>query len=91
MYKYNEDKVLEELRVYIESTYEQHYIGKKDGLQIQDVFDMIDISEPFCRGAAIKYLVRFGKKGGKNKKDLLKAMHYITLLYHYAFDKEGKT
>ena len=64
MFKYNEDKILEEVKKYIESTYEQHYIGK-EGLQIQDVFDMIDISEEFCRGAAIKYLIRFGKKEGK--------------------------
>jgi hypothetical protein len=87
-FKYGEDKVLDKVKNYIESTYEQHYIGK-DGLQIQDVFDMIDISEDFCRGAAIKYLIRYGQKDGKNPKDLMKCIHYITLMYHYSkFDKE---
>ncbi len=83
MFKYNEDKILEEVKKYIESTYEQHYIGK-EGLQIQDVFDMIDISEEFCRGAAIKYLIRFGKKEGKKKEDLMKCIHYVTLMYYYS-------
>ena len=59
------------------------------GFQIQDLFEQIDIAEEFCRGAAIKYLIRFGKKSGKNNLDLLKCMHYIVLMYHYCgFDKE---
>ena len=88
MFKYNEDKTLDEVRKYVESTYTEHYIGK-DGLQIQDVFDMIDISEEFCQAAAIKYLIRFGRKEGKKKQDLMKCIHYVTLLYHYAgLDKE---
>ena len=29
---------------------------------------------------AIKYLCRYGKKNGHNRKDLLKAIHYIVLL-----------
>ena len=57
--------------------------------QIQDVFEQMDIAEDFTRGAAMKYLFRFGKKEGKNKKDLLKCMHYLCLLYHYAF-KAGR-
>ena len=49
----------------------------------------IDIAEEFCRGAAIKYLIRFGKKEGKNEKDLLKCLHYVILMYHYCgFDKK---
>lgn len=32
----------------------------------------------FCEGNAIKYLVRWREKGGK--QDLLKARHYIDLL-----------
>jgi hypothetical protein len=32
----------------------------------------------FCEGNAIKYLVRWREKGGK--QDLLKAKHYIDLL-----------
>ena len=29
---------------------------------------------------AIKYVCRFGQKDGRNRKDLLKAVHYIVLL-----------
>ena len=27
--------------------------------------------------------MRYGKKGGHNRKDLLKAVHYIVLLAHF--------
>ena len=37
----------------------------------------------------MKYLFRFGKKNGKNRKDLLKCIHYVCLLYHYSFGSEG--
>ena len=83
--KYNEEQTVMELLDYIKSTYGQHYVDNKQNIQIQDVFDSIDIAEDFARGCAIKYLIRFGKKEGKNPKDLLKAMHYMVLLYHYAF------
>ncbi len=32
-----------------------------------------------CIDTTIKYLMRYGKKSGKNRKDLLKAAHYIVL------------
>jgi hypothetical protein len=40
----------------------------------------LDIDKDFCQANAIKYLCRYGKKDGKNRKDLLKAIHYIVLL-----------
>ena len=84
--KYNEREIIKHLEEYIESTYSQHYT--KGDFQIQDLFENIGIAEEFCRGAAIKYLVRFGKKEGKNSKDLLKCMHYIVLMFHYCnFDE----
>ena len=86
-FQYNEDKILEEVKQYIAGTYSEHYGDQK--IQIQDVFDQMGISEAFTRGAAIKYLFRFGKKEGKNPKDLLKCVHYIILLYHYSF-KAGR-
>ena len=61
--KYNEREIIKHLEEYIESTYSQHYT--KGDFQIQDLFEHIDIAEEFCRGAAIKYLIRFGKKEGK--------------------------
>ena len=85
-YRYNEGEILKELTEYINKTYGEHYAA--DDFQIQDVFENIGIAEEFCRGAAIKYLIRFGKKNGKNSKDLLKCMHYIVLMFHYCeFDK----
>ena len=89
-FKYHELEIPKELEQYIESTYGQHYVDVDKDIQIQDVFDSIGISEDFARGCAIKYLIRFGKKDGKNPKDLLKAMHYLVLVYHYAF-KKGDT
>ena len=40
----------------------------------------LGIDKDFCQANAIKYLCRYGKKDGKNRKDLLKAIHYIVLL-----------
>ena len=78
-YRYNEGEILKELTEYINKTYGEHYAT--EGFQIQDVFNHLQIAEPFCRANAIKYLYRFGDKEGKNKKDLLKALHYSILLY----------
>ena len=47
----------------------------------------LDIDKDFCQSNAIKYLCRYGKKNGKNKKDLYKAVHYIVLL----LDSEDRT
>ena len=52
------------------------------------------MSEEMCLGTLVKYAMRFGKKAGKNKADLLKLMHYTILLYHftkYFFMKVYKT
>ena len=87
LFKYNEDDTLTEVLEYIIGTYSEHYGDQK--FQIQDVFEQMDIAEEFVRGAAMKYLFRFGKKNGKDRKDLLKCIHYIILLYHYSFKPEG--
>lgn len=81
-FKYEEDVTLDLCLKYIEQTYKQHY-ASEDGVQLMDLF----FASPeegmiFCKTNAIKYLSRFGKKDGNNKKDLLKAMHYVVLLYH---------
>jgi hypothetical protein len=81
--KYNEEKILEEIHKYVMSTYQGHYVGKGD-IQTFDVWDTLGISEEVCIGTAIKYLMRFGKKDGKNLKDLLKSIHYTILLIHYS-------
>ena len=47
---------------------------------VQDMLRHLDIDKDFCQANAIKYLCRYGKKAGRNRKDLLKAIHYIVLL-----------
>ena len=78
--KYNEDKIIKEISDYIKSTYGEHYSTTKDGFQVQDMLRQLGIDKDFCQANAIKYLCRYGKKQGKNRKDLLKAIHYIVLL-----------
>ena len=82
-YKYKEDVMLDEAKNYIATTYGSHYTSS-DGIQTLDLIQGIGDAEAFCRSNAIKYLSRFGKKDGKSKVDILKAIHYCTLLYHFA-------
>jgi hypothetical protein len=82
--KYNEDKILQEVFEYISSTYGKHCVGKKE-IQTIDVWDTLGIAENMCMGTLIKYAMRFGKKKGKNKDDLLKLIHYAVLAYHFSF------
>ena len=78
--KYNEDKIIKEISDYISNTYTEHYSTTKDGFQVQDMLRHLGIDKDFCQANAIKYLARYGKKNGKNRKDLLKAIHYVILL-----------
>ena len=78
--KYNEEKIIKEISDYIKSTYTEHYSTTKDGFQVMDMLRHLGIDKDFCQANAIKYIARFGKKSGRNRKDLLKAIHYIILL-----------
>jgi|TARA_B100002019_G_scaffold164329_1_gene141906 hypothetical protein len=82
-YKFNEDKCLDEAREYIVSTYKAHYTSDKNVTQTLDLIESIGDAEPFCRSNAIKYLSRYDKKGTA-KQDILKAIHYCVLLYHFS-------
>ena len=83
-WKYNEDVILKEVRDYLGMTYRSHYTSKESKTQTLDLIEGIGDAEPFCRSNAIKYLSRFGKKDGKSKQDILKAIHYCILLYHFS-------
>tara|TARA_Y100001970_G_scaffold26795_1_gene32400 strand:+ start:188 stop:496 length:309 start_codon:yes stop_codon:yes gene_type:complete len=85
--KYNEDTILDEIKSYIKKTYGEHYSSTKDGFQVQDMLRHLNIDKDFCQSNAIKYLCRYGKKAGRNKMDLFKAIHYIVLL----LDSEDKS
>jgi len=83
-WKYEEDLTMKEVRDYLSSTYKSHYTSKDSKTQTLDLIESIGDAEPFCRSNAIKYLSRFGKKNGKSKQDILKAIHYCILLYHFS-------
>lgn len=85
--KYQEDKVLAEVLEYIKGTYNEHYVGKGD-IQMVDFWHSMGSLETTARDTAMKYLTRFGKKQGKNKKDLFKAIHYTILMWYAANDSE---
>ena len=78
--KYNEQEIIEEVYRYIKSTYNEHYSTDGKGLQAMDIFRNMNTDKDFCQSNAIKYLIRYGKKKGRNEKDLIKAIHYIVLL-----------
>jgi hypothetical protein len=79
-YNYNEPELIEMLIEYINSTYGQHYVNQ--GIQVVDVWQSMGSLDTTARDTAMKYLARYGKKEGKNRKDLLKAMHYIILMMY---------
>ena len=88
--KYKEDKIINEIKSYVESTYTQHYSTTDEGFQVQDILRHLDINKDFCQANAIKYLCRYGKKNGYNRNDLLKAVHYIILLMSEEPNDENK-
>jgi len=83
-WKYEEDKTLKAVEEYLSSTYHSHYTSEQSKTQTLDLIESIGDAEAFTRSNAIKYLSRFGKKNGKSKMDILKAIHYCILLYHFA-------
>ena len=79
-YKFNEDKLIVELKEYIDGTYESHY--SKNQFQSTEFIVDCGHGEGFCIGNILKYAQRYGKKNGKDRKDLLKVIHYgIIALY----------
>ena len=79
-YKYNEAELLAEFSSYVDNTYDQHYSHN----QFQATEFIMDSGhgEGFCIGNILKYAQRYGKKNGKDRKDLLKVIHYgIIALY----------
>ena len=79
-YKYNEPDLLRELSEYIDNTYSEHYSQSK----LQTTEFIIDNGDGigFTRGNIVKYAQRYGKKEGRNRKDLLKVLHYAIIMLH---------
>ena len=76
-YKFSEDKTLNELEKYIDSTYDMHY--SKSKFQATEFILDAGHGEGFCIGNILKYAQRYGKKNGKNRADLLKVIHYAII------------
>ena len=81
--KYKEDESIEALKNYISTTYGGHYTSNNNSVQTLDLIESVGDAESFCRSNAIKYLSRYDKKG-QAKRDILKALHYSLLLYHFS-------
>ena len=79
-YKYGEDKTLVELLKYIDSTYDEHY--SKNNFQATEFIIDGGHGEGFCIGNIMKYAQRYGKKNGKDRRDLLKVIHYGIIALH---------
>jgi hypothetical protein len=88
VFKYREDEILSEIQNYIEGTYAQHYVAENDNVQLIDIV-ADDELEAFAKISAMKYIQRFGKKNGRNRKDLLKAAHYIVMMLRIDDKKRG--
>lgn len=85
-YKFNEDQLIAELKRYIDSTYNSHYVGP-DNVQAFELIVSAGHGMGFTIGDIIKYASRYGKKDGRNRADLLKILHY-SILALYVHDKE---
>ena len=81
--KYKEDESIKALQDYISTTYGGHYTSENNNVQTLDLIESVGDAESFCRSNAIKYLSRYDKKG-QAKRDILKALHYSLLLYHFS-------
>lgn len=79
-YKYSEDRILKEIKEYIDATYGEHYSQNK--FQATEFIMDSGHGEGFCIGNIMKYAQRYGKKDGYNRKDLLKVLHYAIMSIH---------
>lgn len=86
-YKFNEGNLIEEIKQYIDKTYGQHYSLNK--FQAAEFIIDAGHGEGFMAGNVLKYTQRYGKKGGKNRQDLLKIIHYAILML-YVHDLEAQ-
>ena len=86
LWKYNEDKILKDIQDYVTSTYGSHYCGHNEAYKNTQTIDLMaakDLATHFCQANILKYGSRYGDKDGRNKRDLLKVIHYAMLLLHF--------
>jgi hypothetical protein len=86
LWKYNENKILKDIEDYVTSTYGSHYCGHNQeykDIQTIDLMAAKDLAPGFCQANILKYGSRYGDKDGRNKRDLMKVIHYAMLLLHF--------
>ena len=84
--KYHEKEILKDIEDYVSGTYNGHYTGTKHeyrNVQTIDLMASRDLASDFCQANILKYGSRYGSKDGRNKKDLMKVIHYAMLLLHF--------
>ena len=84
--KYHEKEILKDVEDYVSRTYNGHYTGTKHeyrNVQTIDLMASRDLASDFCQANILKYGSRYGSKDGRNKKDLMKVIHYAMLLLHF--------
>ena len=91
VFKRKEDEIAQEIADYIKSTYNQHYVNEEENKDVIDDWDEMGIVTEACLSNVVKYAKRYGKKAGKNRKDLLKAAHYLIVAMYFEEDKENNT
>ena len=85
-YKFNEANTIEQIKRYIDKTYEKHYANEK--YQATDMIIDAGHGDGFCMGNIMKYAMRYGKKPDpisgdlKDQGDLLKIIHYAMMAIH---------
>ena len=82
-FKYHEKEILKDIEEYVSGTYQGHYTGNSHeyrNVQTLDLMASKDLAAAFCQANILKYGSRYGNKDGKNKKDLMKVIHYAMLL-----------
>ena len=85
-FKYHEEEILKDIEEYVSGTYKGHYTGNSHeyrNVQTLDLMASKDLAASFCQANILKYGSRYGNKDGKNKKDLMKVIHYAMLLAHF--------
>jgi len=85
-YKYHEAEIIKDIEDYVSGTYNGHYTGDTHeyrNVQTIDLMAARSLASSFCQSNILKYGSRYGSKDGRNKKDLLKVIHYAMLLLHF--------
>lgn len=90
MYDFKEDEILKDIETYLAGTYGEHYANAGKIQTTAYIMSQFDDGIDFLRGCGLKYLSRYGHKNGREKKDLLKTIHYCMLMLYYDHYKESE-